>query len=229
MKRLIFILTALSLAIAGAAYGEPAQRQITVTGTGQVAAAPDMATITLGVTNEAVEAADAMAATSKAVSAILERLEGKGIAERDMQTQQFSIHPVWSNRRSDSNGTPKITGFQASNTVMVRIRDLDDLGDILDAVIADGANNFNSLQFSVQNTDPLLAKAQQAAVADAMARAKLLTSAANVSLGPVLSISEQGGGLRPMPMAAMRESSAPIATGEVTIGASVTMVFQIND
>lgn len=229
MKKLFFLLTTLSLTVAGAAFSEPAIRQITVTGTGQVAAAPDMATITLGVTNEAAEAADAMAATSQAVSAILDQLSGKGIADRDMQTQQFSIHPVWSNRGNGSDGTSKITGFQASNMVMVRIRDLDKLGSILDAVIADGANNFNSLQFSVQDPDPLMEQAQKAAVADAMARAELLTSAAKVSLGPVLSISEHGGGGRPMPMAAMRESSGPIAAGEVTINASVTMVFQIND
>jgi uncharacterized protein len=229
MKKLIFILTALSLTVATVALGEPAERQITVTGTGQVSAVPDMASITLGVTNEAAEAADAMAATNEAVSAILDRLKGMGIADRDLQTQQFSIHPVWSSRGSDSNGTSKITGFQASNMVLVRIRNMDDLGGILDAVIADGANNFNSLQFSVQDTNPLMDKARQAAVADAMARAELLTLAANVSLGSVLSIAEQGGGARPMPMAAMRESSAPIATGEVSLTASVTMVFQIND
>lgn len=209
--------------------GDPIQRQITVTGTGQIAAVPDMATITLGVTNEAAEAADAMAATSDAVAAILEQLKARGIADRDVQTQQFSIYPIWSNRGSNSNGTSKITGFQASNMVLVRIRELDNLGDVLDAVIADGANSFNGLQFSIQDPDPLLEQAQQAAVADGLATAKLLTSAANVSLGSVLSITEHGGGARPMPMAAMRESSAPIAAGEVTLNASVTMVFQITD
>lgn len=229
MKNLIYILTALSLTVAGAAIGDPIQRQITVTGTGQIAAVPDMATITLGVTNEAVEAADAMVATSDAVLAILGRLKASSIADRDIQTQQFSINPVWSNRGSNSNGTAKITGFQASNMVLVRIRDLDNLGDVLDAVIADGANSFNGLQFSVQDPDPLFEQAQQAAVADGLATAKLLTSAANVSLGPVLSITVHGGGARPMQMATMRESSAPIAAGEVTINASVTMVFEIKD
>ncbi|MFT4960042.1 MAG: hypothetical protein ACI92Z_001119 [Paracoccaceae bacterium] len=229
MKRLLFILTAMSLTIAGTVSSEPAPRQITVTGTGEIAAAPDMATITLGVTNEDVDAAVAMAATSNAVAAILDRLEGMEIAGRDMQTQQFSIRPVWSNRSSDSNGTSKITGFQASNMVLVRIRDLAKLGGVLDAVIADGANDFSGLQFSIQNPDPLSEKAQQAAVADATASAKLLTSAAGVSLGMVLSITEQGGRGQPMMMASARESGGAIAAGEVTINASVTMVFQIEN
>ena len=227
MKRIILILTVLSMSIAEAALGDPAPRQITVTGTGQIAAEPDMATITLGLTNEADEAGDAMAATSQAVATILERLAGMGIAARDVQTQQFSIHPIWSNRGSSSDGRSEITGFQASNMVLVRIRDLDKLGDILDAVIADGANNFNGLQFSVQDPEPLIDKARQAAVADAMARAELLTSAAGVSLGSVLSIAEHAGRVQPMAMASMRESSAPIAAGEVTLNASVTMVFLI--
>lgn len=229
MKRIFFILTVLSVSLASAVSGEPAHRQITVTGTGQIAAVPDMATITLGVTNEADAAGDAMAATSEAVATILARLESMGIATRDVQTQRFSIHPVWSNRVRNSDGRSQITGFQASNMVLVRIRDLDRLGDILDAVIADGANNFNGLQFWVQNPDPLIDKARQAAVADAMARAELLTSAAGVSLGPVLSIAEHGGRTQPMAMDAMRVSSAPIAAGEVTLNASVTMVFQIID
>lgn len=229
MKHIFFILTVLTVSLASAVSGEPVQRQITVTGTGQITAVPDMATITLGVTNEADEAGDAMAATSEAVATILDRLEAMGIAARDMQTQQFSIHPVWSNRGSSSDGRSKITGFQASNMVLVRVRDLDRLGDILDAVIADGANNFNGLQFSVQNPDPLIDKARQAAVANAIARAELLTSAAGVSLGAVLSIAEHGGGSQPMAMASMRDSSAPVAAGEVSINASVSMVFAIED
>lgn len=229
MRKLVFILTVLSLTAAGATVNAATQRQITVIGTGQITAVPDMATVTLGVINEAEEASDAMAETSEAISAILEQLQDSGIADRDIQTQQFSIQPIWSNKSYDSNGSSKITGFKASNMVMIRIRDLNRLGGLLDAVIADGANNFNGLQFSVQNPDPLMEQAQKAAVADALAQAALLTSAANVSLGPVLSIQQQGGGARPMPMAAMRETSVPIAAGEVTINASVTMIFEITD
>lgn len=229
MNKGLFVLVAVVMSMAGAAFSDPAPRQISVSGLGQVAATPDMATITLGVTNEAPEAADAMAATSAAVTQILNRLDGMGLAARDVQTQRFSLNPIWSNRNYDAGKPAKITGFQASNMVMVRIRDLDKLGDILDAVIADGANNFNGLQFSVQDPKPLIKAARQAAVEDAIERAKVLAQTAGVELGPILSMSEQGGRPMPMMMSAMRESSVPVAAGEVMLEASVQMVFQIAD
>lgn len=227
MLAAVVVAMSVTISVAGAVAGEPAVRQITISGQGQVAATPDMATITLGVTNEADDAATAMAETSQSVRQILGRLTTMGLAARDIQTRQLSLNPLWSNRSYDSDKRPKITGFQASNTVIVRIMDLAKLGDILDAVIADGANNFNGLQFSVQEPAPLRNAARRAAVADAIARANLLADAAGVTLGMVLSMSEQGGARMPMPMADMRVSSVPVAVGEITIQASVTMVFQI--
>jgi len=208
----------------------PPHRQISVTGEGQVETAPDMATITLGVTNEAKDAGDAMAATSAAVAQMLDRLDSLGIAPRDRQTRSLSLNPIWSNRSGASSGPAKITGFVASNAVLVRVRDLENLGHIMDAVIAGGANDFNGLQFSVQDPKPLMNSARQRAVADAIAKAQLLTSAAGVTLGSVLTMAEQGGG-RPvqMDMAAARSGGTPIAAGEVSIRASVSMVFAIAD
>ncbi len=113
---------------------------------------------------------------------------------------------------------------------MVRVRDLAALGGILDTVIADGANDFNGLRFGLQDPAPLMDEARRRAVDDAMARAALLAGAAGVTLGPVLSIDDQGGS-RPMPMAemAMRMSAgaAPVAAGELTLTANVAMVFAI--
>lgn len=209
---------------------EPAQRQITVTGEGLVEAQPDMATLTLGVTNEADEAQAAMAATSASVARVLERLATFGIEARDVQTQRFSLTPVWSNRGSSGSDPARITGFVASNMVMVRVRSLETLGQVLDGVISDGANDFNGLRFGVQDPKPLQDKARAAAVDDGIAKATLLANAAGVKLGPVVSISEHGGGSpRPMmmEMAAARDSSVPIAAGEVTLSASVSMVFLI--
>lgn len=220
---------ALILSLAGATMAEDAPRQISVTGEGQVETAPDMALITLGVTHEAPEARAAMRATSEAVAQVLRDLAAQGIASRDLQTRQLSLTPVWSNRGSSTGAAPRITGFEASNTVLVRVRDLAALGGILDKVIESGANDFNGLQFSVQEPDPLMDEARRRAVADAMARARLLAEAAGVRLGPVLTISDHGGG-RPMPMAemAMRDGGGvPVAAGEVTLSASVSMVFAI--
>ena len=216
--------------LSGTAWAEPPERRITVAGEGRIEAMPDMATITLGVTHEAKEARDAMQATSEAVARVLERLAAMGIAPRDLQTRQLSLNPVWSDSATSGSDRRRITGFVASNTVMVRVRDLAALGGILDMVIEDGANDFNGLRFGLQDPAPLMDEARQRAVADAMDRAKLLAAAAGVTLGPVLSIDEHGGGsVAPMAEMAMRMSaaSAPVAAGELSITANVAMVFAI--
>lgn len=209
---------------------EEAARHISVTGEGRVEAAPDMATITLGVTHEAKEASAAMQATSEAVAKVLDRLAAMGIASRDLQTRDLSLSPLWSEPASSGGERRQITGFVASNTVLVRVRDLAGLGGVLDAVIEDGVNDFNGLRFGVQEPDPLMEEARKRAVADAMAGASLLAGAAGVTLGPVQSIEAQGIG-RPMQMAemAMRASPAgmPVAAGEITVEAQVSMVFAI--
>ncbi len=214
-----------ALFVGGPAGAEEIQRQISVTGEGQVAADPDMATITLGVTHKAKTARSALDATSKATAKVLQRLADFGVASRDMQTSSLSLTP---NRSGGSSLKAGETGFTASNSVHVRLRDLASLGQVLDAIVDEGGNNFNGLQFSVQDPDPLMNMARQHAVADAMAKAQLLTQAANVSLGAVLSMSENGGA-RPqmLQMSATRGGGVPIAAGEVSVSASVTMVFAI--
>lgn len=215
---------------AGPIWASDALRQISVSGEGVVSTVPDMATINLGVTHEAKEAGTAMDATTQAAAKILQRLAELGVAPEDMQTSSITLNPVWSNRNSSASGNARITGFVASESVMVRLRDLNELGRIMDAVISDGANDFNGLRFSMQNPDPLMNLARQMAVADAIAKAQLLAAAAGVNLGPVQSMIEQGGG-RPvmMEMSAARAGGVPIAAGEVSVNASVSMVFAIKD
>ena len=202
-------------------------RTVTVTGEGSVEAVPDMATITLGVTHEAESAKDAMGQTSQDVDRILGRLGGMGIESRDMQTSGITLNPVWSNY--DGSDRNRITGFSASNTVTVRVRALDSLGGILDAVVEDGANQFNSLQFGVQDPDPLRDEALRRAIADGRDKAQLMSESAEVKLGDIRQMTEQyGGGNGPvmMEMAAAR-MSVPVAAGEVSVTATVQMVFQI--
>ena len=229
MKNYAALFVLLAVTCASALNAQTDMRRITVSGHGQVDVEPDMATITLGVTQDAREARQAMDLVSRSVAQILERLSFEGIEARDIQTRGLRLNPVWSNRGSSGAVPPKITGFVASNTVFVRVRDLPELGGILDAVIEDGANEFNGLRFSVQEPDPLADKARQLAVADAMAKAQLLADAAGVALGPVVSITEQGGNPSPvmMEMANARGMDVPIASGEVSVQASVSMMFEI--
>lgn len=212
--------------VAGVAVAEE-DRVITVTGIGSVETVPDMAMLRLGVTHQAKQAADAMAATTEGVAAVLGRLEEAGIEARDMQTDQLSLQPVWSDYNSNDR---RITGFVASNMLMVRVRDLDTLGRVLDLVITDGANSFNGLSFGLQEPKPAQDAARAAAVADAIDRAQQLAEAAGVTLGPIQSISEQGGAPRPqmMEMATARMAAdVPIAQGEVSVAAQVNIVFAI--
>ena len=232
MVRIVSVAAAIAaLFLAGSVAWADEPRVITVTGYGEVAAEPDMATMTLGVTHADKEASAAMAVVSANVARILEALTKAGIAPTDIQTRQLTLNPLWSNRSSVSTNDPEISGFSASNIVMVRIRDLDALGSILDAVLEEGGNRFDGLRFGLQDPGPLTEDARRAAVADAMARAALLAEAAGVSLGPVQSISDMSGGVQPrmMEAAAARGSGMPVAGGEVTVQANVTMVFAIGE
>ncbi|QBF32421.1 SIMPL domain-containing protein [Thalassococcus sp. S3] len=233
MTFLKFVLGAAMLAAASVAAAEPADRIISVVGEGQVDVAPDMATLTVGVTHEAEEASAAMAAVSDGVSQVIAQLEAQGVVATDMQTTGLSLNPVWSNRYNSSPDQPaRITGFVARNAVTVRVRALDTLGGVLDAVISDGANDLSGLQFGMQEPEPLRDQARRLAVGDAIRKAELLAEAAGITLGPVQSMSESTGQVQPsmmMEMAAARDQSVPIAAGEVGMRASVNMVFSIAD
>lgn len=230
MKRLIPLSALLIMMSVPAGLAQTAPREIIVTGEGIVEAIPDMAVITVGVTHEAVDADAAMSVVSDGVSQILARLKQNGVEADDIQTRQISLSPVWDNRRPSDQGRPSITGFVASNTVMVRLRDLERLGGILNTLIDGGANNFNGLQFALQEPRPLMDLARAEAVADGIAKARLLADAAGVTLGAVQTITEQGA--RPVPMrmemaAAAADASLPVAAGEISVQASVSMVFAI--
>lgn len=240
MRRIVSVFAVFAVFASGAGAGLasdlPGQmqdlRRITVTGEGRVSAAPDMATITLGVTHADPEAQIAMAEVSARVAAMLDGLKSAGVAPEDLQTQRLTLGPLWSGRGSSGGADPEITGFSASNMVTARIRDLDALGRILDAVLQDGANGFQGLGFGLQDPAPLLDEARRAAVADAQARAALLAEAAGVTLGPVLRITDSVDAAQPhmrMEAAAMRSAPVPIEAGEVSLSATVTMVFAIGE
>ncbi len=221
--------TAISMALAAALHAEEMAR-ITVTGEGHVDATPDMATISLGVTTQGDSAAAALAANSAELTRVLENLRAAGIEARDVQTSGLSLNPTWA---YDSNGNnPKITSYGASNQLNVRVRALDNLGGILDAAVRDGANTLNGLTFGVSQQDSMMDTARKLAVADAMRRAHLLTDAAGVGLGSLISITEDGGYNAPAPMFRMQAEAVgsapvPVAGGEVSVAANVTMVFAL--
>lgn len=226
--RLILSSLALVAALGLPAIAQGVVNQITVTGEGRVEVAPDMATVTLGVTSVADTAAAALAQNSAQVATVIANLKAAGIEARDVQTSGLSLNPNWTNYGTDSQ--PRIEGYTAQNMVTVRVRALDRLGTVLDAAVKDGANTLNGLVFGLSNPQPVEDAAREAAVKDARRKADVLTGAAAVLLGPVLSITENGGYAPPMPMFRADAASAPgvpVAGGELTVGASVTIVYGI--
>ncbi|MEH6673416.1 MAG: SIMPL domain-containing protein [Sulfitobacter sp.] len=214
---------------ASGALAQQAPQGITVNGQGVVSIAPNTATIRLGVSERAASAAEAMAQTSEKVRGILDQLDSLKIAGLDRQTSGLYLRPVYDNG-SRSDTTPvQVSGYEAGNTVSVTVRDLSKLGQLLDAVVAEGANDFNGLQFGLQDNEAALEQARKDAVSDAMARAQQLADAAGVKLGKVISMSETSQGFRPMEMrsAQMKSMDMPIETGEVDVSAQVSLQFEI--
>jgi uncharacterized protein YggE len=201
---------------------------ITVTGEASVESVPDMATLSIGVTSVAETAAAALRDNSAAMQAVIDRLKAAGIEDRDLQTTGLSVNPNWSSYDSSSSGS-QITGFTASNMLTVDVRALAGLGQVLDAAVADGANTLNGLTFGLTDPRPVLDEARKAAVLDARSKAELIAAAAGVALGPVLSITEGGGYGAPVPMykADSAMAAVPVQQGEVSLSASVTIVYAL--
>lgn len=217
---------ALALPGISPAIAEEPVPMIVVTGTGTVEAAPDIATLSIGVTTQGATAAEALAANSAAVEAVIARLAASGIEARDMQTSNLSLNPNWTGYDVSN---PTISGYVAANLLTIRVRQLDTLGAVLDAAVADGGNTLNGLTFGVMEPEPLLDAARKEAVADARAKATLLAEAAGVTLGRLVAINEGGAPSEPIPMFRAEASAAPVpvAGGEVGLTASVTLHYLI--
>jgi uncharacterized protein YggE len=225
--RAAFLAANLALAMPAAAQDATLDAgRITVTGTGTVEAAPDIATLMIGVTTQGATAADALTANSTAVAAVIARLTRAGIEAQDMQTSNLSLNPNWTGYDSS---VASISGYIASNLLTVRVRKLDRLGSVLDAAVADGANTLNGLTFGLADPDPVLDKARIAAVADAQARAELLAEAAGVSLGRLVALQEAGGFMEPMPMfrAEVSATPLPVESGALGLTATVTLEYEL--
>lgn len=228
MRRFAFAALCVLMMPPAMALAQDESPRISVTGEGRAAAVPDMATVTLGVSAQNEQAGVAMEEANRVAAAILERLDALGIAARDRQTSDIGLQPVW-NDYGQGRGR-EVVAYEASNRLSVRVRDLDQLGEVLGAVTEDGANRLSGLNFGLQEPDPVMDAARRDAVADAMSRARVLAEAAGVTLGPVLSISESGGGYAPAPMMEMaRASAVPVAAGESVLNARVTMVFALGE
>lgn len=222
---------------APAAADEPV-RTITVTGRGEVSVEPDMATVVIGVQAESEAAADALDQASAATAAILATLDVEGVLAEDIQSGAIRLNPRY-NRSMLSSGN-QIIGYQAVNSVEVRVKNLDQLGGLLAAVVGDGANRLDRVSFGLQDPSKVQDEARRLAVAEAQRLAMLYAEAAGVSVGELLVISEGGVGGRLVmemtPVVVMEERvgsspqfDVPVAPGKIDLNASINMVFAIAD
>lgn len=228
---------AVALAMPAAADELPTP-MISMSGHGEVTAQPDTASITSGVTTQAETARAALDANTEAMTALIQALREAGIADRDIQTSNFSVNPsyVYTDAR-DANGytlPPKISGYQVQNTVTVRVRDLSTLGTVLDHSVTVGANTISGISFSVEDPSALYDEARKAAFADAHHKADLYASAAGDALGDIRGISESQGGPQPQPYMlksmAMDAAAAPVPVqgGELTFAIDVQVSWDLD-
>ena len=232
----IVVLAAVALSACGpatiVANQSPPQRTMIVTGAGMVNLTPDIAYINIGVHTEKNTAADAVAENNAQTQQVVDALKKAGVDAKDIQTTNFSI---WPNTQYDPQTGGKIgTTYVVDNTVYVKVRKLDQLGDMLDATVQAGANSINSIQFDVADKTDALKQARDAAVKDAKTQAQELATAAGVSLGDVQNISfynsiptpyvdtygKGGGGVA-------AAATVPVTPGQLTLTVTVNITYEI--
>lgn len=201
---------------------------IDVQGEGRVSVAPDMASVSLGVTTQADTAAQAMADNAARQAAIIKVLRDRGIAPQDLQTQGLNLSPMQD--YSKEGQPPRIVGYQAQNIVVAQVRDLAQLGALLDAMVEAGATDLRGINFSREDSAEAEDQARAAAVTEARRRAEVIAQAAGMVLGPLQSLSDATRSIGPRPMEMMMARAAdapstPIEAGQLTIDATVNGVW----
>jgi len=211
------------------------QEGIWVSGTGKVLAVPDIATLWLGIEAQEVSVAEAQAKATEAMNKVMDALSENGVAEKDIQTQRFSIHQV--TRWDDIKQEEIVIGYRVSNMVTAKIRDIDKAGIIIDAVAQAGGDltRIDSIAFSVDDPSAYYEEAREKAMEDAEAKAKQLAKLAGVTLGKPTYISEaiQVPPIYPervyMEAAIPAPAPPPISPGEMEISLTVQVAYVILD
>lgn len=218
----------------------PATDTVTVQGAGQATLPPDVARVSFTVQNTAPVVADAQAATTKQANAALDFVKGQGIADKDVKTLSYNIYPQYAYTSCRPGvpcpSSPKITGYQVSETIQVTMRDLAAVGTMLGGLGKLGVQNISGPAFALDDATAGYAAARADAIAKAKTQATLLASQLGVRLGKIVNFSENSNSY-PVPMyglgAGMMEAKAAMApvpsipTGENTYNASVSITYEI--
>jgi uncharacterized protein YggE len=233
----------------------PGSALLSLTAEGQSRRTPDIALFNAGVVTQAATATEALADNSRRMDRVIAALKRAGIAERDIQTAAISLQPRYSDPERDaqilarSTGRPyvppteaaRIIGYEARNTVQVRVRKLGEMGKIIDTLISEGANQVDGPNFTLDEPREALDEARREAVAVGRRRAELYAQATGMRVARLLSVSE-GGGYYPVQQAIVVTGSrigyggappppppppAPVSPGELSLGVNVSMQFEL--
>ncbi len=218
--------------------GEPPVPTLTVRGEAILYRPADQLRLSIGVVTESVDATEALRANSRRMQDCVKALTKVGLTKQECKTGRFSIQPQYARRPRDANAdwTPRIIGYRVTNTLSIRTRQIDLAGEIIQAANEAGANSIDSIGFDLANPRTHRAEAIASATENARSDAGVLAEASEVRLVRILSINlDQAGWRPPVPMmqagraVAMAEAVAPppIEPGEVTVEASVTIVYEI--
>lgn len=216
---------------------------IVVTGQGEAFAAPDVASFSFSVSNDAKTVGAAQDSVTEKTNAILEALKGMGIAEKDIRTTDYSVYPKYSYEQAPcvyggycppSKQVPD--GYTVTHTILIKVRATADAGQALSLAGANGASNISSLSFTIDDPDMVMNEARDEAVAEARSKAKALAKSLGVRLGKVVDFSDNTYGASPYPVMYRAEASAmggadskavELPTGENKVSSSVSITYEI--
>lgn len=206
-----------------------AQLWLSVGGHGEVRQRPDLAMVTAGVSSQADTATAALAANTAAMQAVMKTLKDAGIAEKDIQTGNFTVQPRYEYGDGQS---PKFLGYEVQNAVNVSLRDISRLGAVLDKLVTSGANQINGISFDISNPAAALDEARRRAVADAKHKAEIYAQAGGLTLGPIVSLTEAAANSPPpLPMRASIEKASagdvPVAAGEQIVAIDINVSWAL--
>lgn len=234
-KKMLFVSLFVLLAVvlsscSSAGLEEKGLRTMSVSGRGEVYLIPDIAYINVGTRSEATEVATALSENNKQAKAISDVLSEMGVDPIDIQTTAFNVYPL---QNYGMDGQPTELKYVVENTVNVKVRDLNSLGEILDAVVRSGANQIYGISFDVEDRKQAETEARRLAIQDATEKAQELASLAGIELGELQNLNVYSNG-SPQPVYDAKgggyyaqASSAPIASGQMIITADASLVYNL--
>ena len=212
---------------------DPVVPVLSVQGSGSSRVDPDEATVRLGVLAQAPTAQAAMQQVNQTANAILAAVRKLGVADKEIQTSELNLNPVYAQLSPERGGEPRISGYQASNVVSIRLTKMDAVGPVVDAGLAAGANRLDGVVFGLQNEEPARSDALAQAAAAARAKAAALAKALNVRLAGIVEVVEGGVTVftpmrsARMAMESMAAADTAVSAGQVGVDASLTLRYRI--